>query len=104
MKITTASIHFNADHKLISYIEKKAAKLGQFYDRIIDTSIFLKLENSGQVKDKIVEIKMMVPGDLLIATESSKTFEAATDVAVDNMKRQLIRYKERMQARPTKSL
>lgn len=104
MKITTASIHFNADQKLISYIERKAAKLGQFYDRIIDASIFLKLENTGQVKDKIVEIKLMVPGDLLIATESSKTFEAATDVAVDNMKRQLIRYKERLQSRPTKSL
>lgn len=104
MKITTASIHFTADQKLISYIQKKAAKLGQFYDRIIDASIYLKLENTGQVKDKIVEIKLMVPGDLLIATESSKTFEAATDVAVDNMKRQLIRYKERLQTRPTKSL
>jgi ribosome-associated translation inhibitor RaiA len=33
----------------------------------------------------------------LMATEISKTFEASADAAVDNMKRQLNRYKERIQ-------
>lgn len=99
MNISTTSIHFDADEKLLSYIEKKTSKLDQFFDRIIDTHIYLKLENSGQVRDKIVEMKLMVPGDTLIATEVSKTFEASTDAAVDNMKRQLNRYKERLQAK-----
>lgn len=99
MNISTTSIHFDADEKLLSYIEKKASKLDQFFDRIIDAHIYLKLENSGQVRDKIVEMKLLVPGDTLIATEVSKTFEASTDAAVDNMKRQLNRYKERIQAK-----
>lgn len=103
MKINTTSIHFTADQKLIDYIQKKTAKLDQFFDRIIDAHIYLKLENSGQVRDKIVEMKLMVPGDTLMATEVSKTFEASTDAAIDNMKRQLNRYKERLQSKSSPS-
>lgn len=97
MKIITTAIHFDADQKLLDYIQRKTSKLDQFFDRIIDAHVYLKLENSGQVKDKIVEMKLNVPGDVLMATEISKTFEASADAAVDNMKRQLNRYKERIQ-------
>jgi len=99
MKINMTAVHFDADQKLIAYIEKKTTKLEQFFDRIIDAQVFLKLENSGQVRDKIVELKLQVPGDTLIATEVSKTFEASTDAAIDNMKRQLNRHKERLQTK-----
>lgn len=99
MKIITTAIHFDADQKLLDYIQRKTSKLDQFFDRIIDAHIYLKLENSGQVRDKIVEMKLNVPGDVLMATEVSKTFEASADAAVDNMKRQLNRYKERIQAK-----
>jgi putative sigma-54 modulation protein len=74
--------------------------LEQFYDRIIDTKILLKLENSGQVREKIVELKLNVPGDTLVASETSMSFEGSVDVVVDNMKRQLIKYKERLRMRP----
>jgi putative sigma-54 modulation protein len=97
MKINLTAVHFDADQKLVDYIEKKTAKLGQFFDRITDAQVFLKLENSGQVRDKIVELKLLVPGDILVAKETSKTFEAATDAVVDNMKRQLNKHKERVQ-------
>lgn len=97
MKIHLTAVHFDADQKLVDYIEKKTAKLSQFFDRITDAQVSLKLENSGQVRDKIVELKLMVPGDILVAKETSKTFEAATDAVVDNMKRQLNKHKERVQ-------
>lgn len=97
MKLNFTAVHFDADQKLKDYIERKASKLDQFFDRIIDAQVFLKLENTGQVKDKIVEFKFLVPGDTLVATEVSKTFEAAADTAVDNMKRQLNKYKEKVQ-------
>ena len=44
MIINTTSIHFDADQKLLDYIEKKTTKLDQFFDRIIDAQVFLKLE------------------------------------------------------------
>lgn len=97
MKINLSAVHFDADQKLVDYIERKVAKLDVFFDRITDVQVFLKLENSGQVRDKIVEIKLGVPGDILVAKETSKTFEAATDAVVDTMKRQLGKYKDRIQ-------
>lgn len=97
MKINLSAVHFDADQKLVDYIEKKVSKLDVFFDRITDVQVFLKLENSGQVRDKIVELKLGVPGDTLVAKETSKTFEAATDAVVDTMKRQLARYKDKVQ-------
>lgn len=97
MKIEWRAVHFSADQKLVDYIEKKALKLNQFFDRIIDAQVVLKLENSGQVRDKIVEMRLSVPGNILVASEVSRTFESATDAVLDNMKRQLTRYKERIQ-------
>ncbi len=99
MNIHITSHHFDADQKLLAYIDSKLSRLGHYFDKIIDTQVFLKLENSGQVRDKIIEVRMNVPGDTLFASESSQSFEAATDLISDNMKRQLIRYKERMRMR-----
>jgi putative sigma-54 modulation protein len=98
MKVVTHAVHFDADQKLIDFIEKKLAKLQVFFDRIIGVDVFLKLENSGQVKDKIAEIKLNVPGAVLIVKEIAQSFEAAIDEAVDTLKRQLVKHKERNQA------
>ncbi len=98
MKITIHSIHFSADQKLQDFITLKVERLGHYFNRIQEAHIMLKLENSGQVKDKVAEIKLHVPGDLLIVKNSSKTFENSIDAVVGTLKRRLIKYKERMQA------
>ena len=94
MDIRIESIHFVADQKLKERIEKKVEKLSQFFDRIINATIHLKLENSGQVRDKIIEIKLRVPGDTLFASAKHKQFESATDSALSTLKRNLVKYKE----------
>lgn len=94
MKVRVESVHFTADAELIEFIEKKLSKLEQFYDQILDVSVFLKLENSGQVRDKIFEARVHVPGDTLFVKEVDKTFESATDSAADTLKRQIIKHKE----------
>ena len=99
MKVHTQSVHFSADRKLLIFIEKKLAKLSQFFDRIIDADVVLKLENSGQVKDKIAEVKITLPGSVLYVKESNKSFEASIDSAIASLKRQLIKYKERMRGK-----
>ncbi|MCB0581143.1 MAG: ribosome-associated translation inhibitor RaiA [Phaeodactylibacter sp.] len=96
MRVHTESVQFKADQKLIDYIEKRLNKMDQFFDRIIEARVTLKLENSGQIKDKIAEVRLNVPGEQLIAKEASKTFEASVDAAAAALKRQLIRYKERL--------
>ena len=96
MKIQVQSVHFSADAKLIAFIEKKLGKLDQFFDRIISANVTLKLENSGQVKDKVAEVRMNIPGSVLYVKETSKTFEASIDSAISSLKRQVVKYKERM--------
>ena len=95
MIVQTVAPQFKADQKLISYIDTKIGKLSNVFDRIIDCSVTLKLENSGQVKDKVAEVKIHVPGAVLVATESQRSFEAAVDLLSDKMRRQLKRYKQR---------
>ncbi len=99
MKVHTQALHFSADRKLLEFIEKKLGKLTQLFDRIIDADVILKLENSGQVKDKIAEVKITLPGSVLYVKESNKTFEASIDGATATLKRQLIKYKERKSSR-----
>lgn len=96
MKIHTESVQFKADQKLHEFIEKKMEKLTSHFDRIINAEVKLRLENSGQVKDKIAEISLHVPGTVLFAKDTTKTFEQSIDSAVDNLRRQLTKYKEKL--------
>jgi putative sigma-54 modulation protein len=95
MKLQVHSIHFDADKKLIEFIEKKVAKLETIFDRMVDGEVFLRLNNEG-VENKTVEIKLRVPGDQLFATEKAKSFEAATDLATEALKSQLKKFKTKL--------
>jgi len=96
MKLQMHSIHFTADQKLLDYIQKKAEKLDTFYDRITGGEVFLRLnKDTTSHENKVVEIKLAVPGHTLFAKESSGTFEAATDEAVEALKAQIKKFKEK---------
>lgn len=97
MDVRIQSIHFDADSKLRKFTEKKLEKLETFYDRIVNAEVFLKLENNGsQIKNKIAEVKVQVPGATLFATEKSKLFEESVDLATDSLRRQLKKHKEKI--------
>ena len=98
MKIRVQSIHFTADVKLLDFIQKKADKLDQFFDQIISGEIYLKLENTEDEANKITEIKMIIPGNDLFAKEQCKTFEEATDKAIESLKRQIDKHKEKVRS------
>lgn len=101
MRVQTEAIHFSADIKLLSAIESKLAKLENFFDKIIEAKVILKLENSGQIRDKIAEIKLHLPNGIIFIKETSKSFEAAIDKALVSLKRQLVKHKEKVTSRRT---
>ena len=45
MIVNIQSVHFNADEKLVDYVNRKIEKLKIFHDRIIRIDVFLKLDN-----------------------------------------------------------
>lgn len=97
MEITVHSIHFDADKKLINFIEGKVDKLNQFYDKIIDSDVFLRLDKNTTQENKIAEIKLAIPGKELFAKKQCKSFEEATDLAVEALRKQIRKHKGKME-------
>ncbi|MBL4655390.1 MAG: ribosome-associated translation inhibitor RaiA [Bacteroidia bacterium] len=93
MKLQIQSIHFDADKKLLDFIQKKVSKLETFYDRILDGNVFLKIDKDSSHEDKIAEIKLQIPGGTMIAKEKCKTFEEAIDLNVESLRRQIKKHK-----------
>ena len=95
MKIQTQSVHFDADVKLLEFINKRISKLETYHDHIVSAEVYLRLENHGQVHDKVAEVMIHIPGHTFIAKETFKAFEQSIDEASDSLKRQMVKYKER---------
>jgi putative sigma-54 modulation protein len=95
MQITVQSIHFDADVKLIEFVEEKTKKLGVFHPAIHKAEVLLRLEKNEDQENKVAEIILKVPGTELFAKKQCKTFEEAIDLAVDALKRQIEKNKEK---------
>ena len=95
MEIQIHSVHFDADKKLLDFIEGKVKKLLQYRDTILAADVFLRLDNVQGVHNKIVEIKLDVSPTPLFAKKQSKTFEEATDNVTDALRRQITKQKEK---------
>ena len=99
MNVNIQTVHFDADTKLVSYIEKKVSKLTQFHDRITKVDVYLKLDNVvHNIKDKIAEIKILIPRHEFFVKQSSKSFEESFDAAMESIITQLKRKKEKQAA------
>jgi putative sigma-54 modulation protein len=96
MKISVQSEHFRADSKLIDYVEKKLIRLQRVFQPLLTAEVHLKLQDTGaRVQQKIVDIRLRLPGGTLLDRKSATTFEAAVDASLDTLKRQLVRHKEK---------
>ena len=99
MNVNIQTVHFDADEKLVTYVEKKLSKLFQFHDRITKVDVYLKLDNVvHNIKDKIAEIKVHIPRYDFFVKHSSKSFEESFDVALDSVIMQIKRKKEKLAA------
>lgn len=95
MKVNINSVHFKADRKLLAFIEQKVDKLSVFYDGIIGSDVSLKVTNKPERENKLTEIRLNVRGYDLYAKKECNTFEEATDQAVEALRRQLKKHKEK---------
>ncbi len=96
MDLKLETVHFDADRKLVNFVNEKVGKLNQFFDHIIGGEVYLKLDKSSEKENKVAEIKILVPGKELFAKKQCKSFEEATDLCVDALKRQVKKHKEKL--------
>jgi putative sigma-54 modulation protein len=95
MRVKINSVHFKADKKLEDFIKEKVEKLVSTYDIVVGSDVTLKVSNASDPVNKVAEIRLAIPGNDLYAKKQCKTFEEAADSAVDALKRQLKKHKEK---------
>ena len=99
MNIQIHSVKFDADSKLIDFVNQKVNKLGQYSSDIISVEVFLRLDKDQEKENKLVEIRVEYPGGPLFAKKQNRTFEEATDNVIDALKKQVTRQKEKMRGK-----
>ena len=95
MNVKIQSVKFDADKKLIDFIESKMDKLDRFVERATSAEVILKLDKDPEQGNKVATIKIEVPTDTIIAEHQSKSFEESVDGAIDAIKKQLEKHKEK---------
>lgn len=96
MDIKVNSVNFTADQKLITFVNDKVNKLQLFFDNIIAGEVFLRVDKDQEKENKLAEIKILIPGKELFAKKQCKSFEEATDLAVEALRRQVKRHKGKL--------
>lgn len=100
MNIKINDVHFNADQNLVEFVNKKVGKLDTYFDSIINAEVILKVVKPEAANNKEVELKLSIPSkDYLFAKKQADSFEEATDLAIEAVKRQLQKYKEKLKVK-----
>lgn len=95
MNIQIVGRHFDVSNRLQSHIEKEAAKLEKFFDRIIDCQVFIGTER----QIKAVEVIVNVRAHTLKATCGGNSVYQAVEEAMDKVKVQLKKLQGKLRKR-----
>jgi putative sigma-54 modulation protein len=96
MKVNVHAVNFNVDKKLVDFIEERFHKLEKYYDKVVTSDVFLKVEKTSEKENKIVEAKIIVPGDEFVVKKQCKTFEEGVELASESLERLLVKRKEKI--------
>ncbi len=100
MEVKINSVHFTTDKKLVEFVNKKVNKLDTFFDGIINAEVTLKVLKPETSNNKIAELKLSIPSNgYLFAKKQADTFEEAIDLAIDAIKKQIDKYKEKLKSK-----
>lgn len=98
MKVNVHAVNFTVDRKLVDFIQERIDKLEKYYDKLVSCDVYLKVEKTSEKENKVVEIKMIVPGDDFLVTKQCKSFEEATDQSAEALERLLLKRKEKIRS------
>ena len=89
--------HFESEPTLRDHAIEKIQKLTRYYDGITSAHVVLDVEQHD-IEQKIVEISLGVFKQTLTAKDVAETHELAINRCVSQLRRQIIRYKDRKRA------
>lgn len=92
MQLNITGHHIELTDPLRDFVNAKFAKLEQFFDRINQVNVVLKVEKV----QKIAEATLHVNGGELHATSEAEDMYAAIDLLIDKLARQLNKHKDKL--------
>ncbi len=95
MEIKIQSLHFDATEKLQALIEKKVAKFEKSYEDIQKVEVQLKVVKPQTAMNKELSLTVNYLGTKLFVEKVSDTFEEAIDLAIEALRVQLQKTKEK---------
>ena len=98
MKVNTQAVNFNANPELLNFVQERMNKLDTYFDKVIKSDVFLKVENTSGKENKVFEARVSVPGDSFVVKKQCKSFEEGADSAIASLERQLKKRKEKLRA------
>ena len=96
MKVSVHAVNFTVDKRLVDFIQERLDKLEKYYDKVVSADVFLKVEKTSEKENKIVEVKINVPGDEFLVKKQCKTFEEALELSAESLQRMLVKWKEKI--------
>ena len=91
--INVKSLKFDADEKLLDFIEKKVGKVEKFFDNLGDIDVTLSLLPDAE--NKSVKLQTRFPGEDMVIERHARSFEEAVTDAADALKEKIVRAKEK---------
>ena len=93
MEIKIQSIKFDADQKLIDFVNRKVGKLEKFYEDAVRYEVSLSLLPDPENKN--AKVRILIPGSEVVVERNADTFEEAVTECVGILKEKLVSVKEK---------
>jgi putative sigma-54 modulation protein len=95
MKISIQSIDFTARQELLDLVNDKLSKIERFSDRVQEAKVVLRVEKSESRENKILEVKLIIPGNDIFVKKHAETFEDGLQKVIDVLQREIKDWKEK---------
>ena len=95
MNVQIQSVKFDADQKLVEFVENKMTKLEKFTEKIVSSDVIMKVDKDHEKGNKVVTMTLYVPGEDLVAKARARSFEEAVDEAIEELRTQIVKRKEK---------
>ncbi|ASQ91051.1 ribosomal subunit interface protein [Prosthecochloris sp. GSB1] len=88
--------HSHNHHDIEQYARDAVQALDRIFSGIINAHVILDHQNNDFEKNKLAEITLKVPQNVLVVNEAGATYEQAIDSCIDVLGRQLRKYKDKL--------
>ena len=96
MEVNIKAVHFDISEKLVDFINKKVEKVSRRNEGVAKVDVTLTLVKPETAKNKEAGVKLTLPGaGEIFASKTADTFEEAFDLALDALKPQLEKIKDK---------